>query len=39
MYEEGLAAEYGELVFETRVTEAVEYVEAFRTTANPRPCQ
>jgi chromosome partitioning protein len=28
MYEEGLRAQYGDLVFETRVTEAVEYVEA-----------
>ena len=28
MYEEGLRAEYGPLVFETRVAEAVEYVEA-----------
>ena len=28
MYEEGLRAQYGDLVFRTRVTEAIEYVEA-----------
>lgn len=28
MYEEGLRSQFGELVFETRVAEAVEYVEA-----------